>query len=370
MTSIERRELRYQRRKAKREETKKRVTSNYNDFDAIFTYDHLYHSYRLCRKNVRWKSSIQKYIANAILNIYDSYCQLHDGTYKSSGFYEFDIIERGKPRHIRSVDVNERIVQRCLCDYSLTPILSRGFIYDNGASIRNKGYSFAVRRINRHMQWHIRKHGNKGYILLFDFSNYFDSIQHKLLFDILEKEYTDERTLNLIKHFIDMFGKCGLGLGSQVSQILALAAGNQLDHFIKEKLRIKCYGRYMDDGYLIHENKEYLLECLEKIQKKCEEIGLNLNAKKTVIVPIKRNFMWLKIRYRVTESGHIIKRVWKNSVVRMRRKLKRLKRKLERGEVNIRDITQSYKSWKSHTSGLHIYRTMVKMDTLFDSLFE
>lgn len=173
MTSEERKELRYQRRKQRRLDAKNRQCRQYDDFEKVFTYDHLRDAYRMCRRNVRWKSSTQRYIANAPLNIYNTYVQLHDGTFRSNGFYEFDLYERGKARHIRSVSVNERIVQRCLCDFSLVPMMRRTFIYDNGASLQNKGYSFAVKRIDRHIRWHYRHYGNNGYVLLFDFSSYF-----------------------------------------------------------------------------------------------------------------------------------------------------------------------------------------------------
>ncbi len=369
MTSSERHEVRYQRRKAKREQKKRNHNRNYDCFDKVFTYRHLYHAYRLCRRNVRWKASVQKYIANASLQICAAYRELHNGTFKSHGFYEFDLFERGKARHIRSIDMYERVVQRCTCDYSMIPILTRTFIYDNGASMKHKGYGFAVKRFRRHLQWHVHKHGNKGYVLLFDFSSYFDNIPHELLFRILEKEYTDERTLKLIKHFIQCFGDKGIGLGSQVSQVLALAAANELDHFIKEKLHIKCYGRYMDDGYLIHKSKEYLEECLRLIQQKCEELGLKLSLKKTKIVPICRDFMWLKVRYRVTESGHTVKRVWRKSVVRMRRKMKKLKKKYEQGIITLFDVKQSYQSWQAHVAGLHMYKTMKRLDELYYNLF-
>ena len=369
MTSKERREGRYLRRKAKREERKRRYNKPFDDYKTVYTYKHLYKSYRLCRKGVRWKASVQKYVANASLNITMTYQELMNHTFRSHGFYEFDLFERGKARHIRSVDMYERVVQRCTCDFSLIPILSRTFIHDNGASMHNKGYSFAVNRFDRHLQWHIHHHGNQGYILLFDFSSYFDNIPHKLLFDILDSVYQDDYTKNLVKHFIQMFGDKGIGLGSQVSQVLALAAANRLDHYIKEVLRIKCYGRYMDDGYLIHESKEYLTECLKKIQDKCNELGLKLSLKKTHIVPIRKGFMWLKIRYYVTDSGHIVKRVWKKSVVRMRRKLKRLKRKLNKGFITLFDIEQSYQAWKSHTSGIQMYKTMKSIDCLYQNLF-
>lgn len=369
MTSEERREARYQRRKQKRLESKDRQRKPYDDFEKVFSYDNLFHAYRMCRKNVRWKSSTQRYIANAPLNVYTTYTKLHNGTFESDGFYEFDLFERGKARHIRSVSIQERVVQRCLCDFSLVPMMRRTFIYDNGASLTYKGYAFAVRRIDRHIRWHYRHYGNSGYVLLFDFSSYFDSISHELLEKIIRKEYTDERLIDLLMHFIKMFGDEGLGLGSQISQVLALAAANELDHFIKEDLGIKCYGRYMDDGYLIHHDKVYLQECMERIHQKCKELGLKLNIKKTRIVPIRRDFQWLKIMFRLTESGYIVKRIWHKSVVRMRRKMKKLKRKMEAGLLEQSDIRASYESWKSHTKGLDVYKTMRSMDELYNSLF-
>lgn len=369
MTSEERKELRYQRRKQRRLDAKNRQCRQYDDFEKVFTYDHLRDAYRMCRRNVRWKSSTQRYIANAPLNIYNTYVQLHDGTFRSNGFYEFDLYERGKARHIRSVSVNERVVQRCLCDFSLVPMMRRTFIYDNGASLQNKGYSFAVKRIDRHIRWHYRHYGNNGYVLLFDFSSYFDSISHEVLEQIIRSEYTDERLIKLLLHFIGMFGDEGLGLGSQISQVLALATANRLDHYIKEDLGIHCYGRYMDDGYLIHQSKAYLQECLLKIRKKCEELGLKLNLKKTRIIPVRRDFQWLKIMFRLTESGYIVKRIWHKSVVRMRRKMKKLKRKMEAGILLMADVIASYESWKSHVKGLDVYKTLSSMDALYNSLF-
>lgn len=369
MTSEERREARYQRRKQKRLESKDRQRKPYDDFEKVFSYDNLFRAYRMCRKNVRWKSSTQRYIANAPLNVYTAYTKLHNGTFESDGFYEFDLFERGKARHIRSVSIQERVVQRCLCDFSLVPMMRRTFIYDNGASLTYKGYAFAVRRIDRHIRWHYRHYGNNGYVLLFDFSSYFDSISHELLEKIIRKEYTDERLIDLLMHFIKMFGDEGLGLGSQISQVLALAAANELDHFIKEDLGIKCYGRYMDDGYLIHHDKAYLQECMKRIHQKCNELGLKLNIKKTRIVPIRRDFQWLKIMFRLTESGYIVKRIWHKSVVRMRRKMKKLKRKMDAGLLEQSDIRASYESWKSHTIGLDVYHTMRSMDELYNSLF-
>lgn len=312
-----------------------------DSFEKVFTFDHLYRAYRESRKGVAWKASTQRYISDALLNIERTRQALLNGTFKSGGFYEFDLVERGKPRHIRSVSFNERVVQRCLCDYSLVPVLSRTFIYDNGASMVRKGYSFAVRRIVAHLRRHFRKYGTEGYVLLFDFSKFFDRVSHRLIDTILTKEFTNERIIRLTRYFVDAFGAEGLGLGSQVSQILALSSANRLDHFIKEKLRIHGYGRYMDDGYLIHPDKRYLKYCLKRIRMLCDELGIVLNEKKTQIVKLSHGFSFLKVRFYLLSTGKIIRKLHPQSVTHIRRRLKKLRRFVENGILGLNDLRAS-----------------------------
>lgn len=368
MNSNERKELRFQKRKENRMNKKKRY-SECDDFEQVFSYKHLYHSYQMCRRGVAWKPSVQRYITQAPLNVYQTYEKLMDGKFKTDGFMEFDIIERGKKRHIKSVTMNERVVQKCLCDYALVPVLTRTFIYDNGASIKNKGYTFTINRLCRHLREHYRKYGTDGYILIFDFSKFFDNVSHELVKDILRKEFTDDRIINLTEHFIDAFGNVGLGLGSQVSQILALASANRLDHYIKEVCRIKGYGRYMDDGYLIHHDKNYLKKCLERIKQICKELGIKLNPKKTQIVKLSHGFTFLKVRFYILPGGKLIRKIYRLSVTKMRRKLKILKQKVGEGTVNPEDVYASWQSWKAYASNFNAWQTIENMQTLYNTLF-
>lgn len=339
------------------------------DFEKVFSYTHLWESYKKCRNGVNWKASTHKFTANAPLYVFRLYIALMTGRFKSPGFYEFDIIERGKPRHIKSVRIEERVVQRCLCDYCIVPVLSRSFIYDNGATLKNKGYDFAIGRVHVHLQQHIREHSSKGYVLLFDFSKFFDNISHEEIKSVLREKFRDQRILRLVFHFIDAFGDKGLGLGSQISQVLALAAGNKLDHFIKEQLHVKHYVRYVDDSWLLHESKEFLQWCLERIKEKCNEYGLILNEKKTHIVKLERGFTFLKVKHFVTETGKIIRKISAESVTRERRKLKKLKKRLDCNLLTFNDIKQSYRSWNGHASRFNSYKTRKSMEDLFTDLF-
>ena len=370
MTSEERREARYRRRVEKRYRAKVQKTAGADDYAKVFSYPHLYQAYKCCRRNVSWKASVQRYITQAPLNVLHTYNRLMAGKYKTPGFYEFDLYERGKHRHIRSTVIGERVVQRCLCDYAIVPMLSRTFIHDNGASMEKKGYDFAIRRLTQHLQEHYRKHGREGYILLFDFTKFFDNVSHALVKGILRQQFTDQRILQLSEHFIDAFGEVGLGLGSQISQVMALASANRLDHYAKEMLRIRAYGRYMDDGYLIHPSKERLQRCMRIIGKVCTILGIKLNPHKTQIVKLSHGFTWLKVRFFLTETGKVVKKIYKRSVTKMRQKLKKFHRRWLEGKMEFEDVRQSCFSWvDGYAAKFDAYHTRQNMVKLFDQLF-
>lgn len=369
MTSKERKEGRYQRRVAKRLKKKFDKLRYSNDYDSVFSYENLYKAYKHCRKGVAWKTSVQKYITQAPLEVYKTYLQLQAGRYKSPGFYEFDLYERGKRRHIQSTSIRERVVQNCLCDNCLIPALQPSFIYDNGASMKNKGYTFAINRITEALRKHYRRYGQKGYVLVFDFSKFFDHVSHRLVKMSIAKKITDERLKQISSHFIDAFGDIGLGLGSQISQVLALASANRLDHFVKEMCKIKGYARYMDDGYLISPSKDELKRCLKAIKGICDELEIKLNKKKTQIVKLSHGFTWLKVRFFLTKTGKVIRKIYKRSVVKQRQKLKKLRKKLDKGLLDFQDICNSFQSWKAYASNFNAYFTVKNMEALFRQLF-
>lgn len=369
MNSAERHEVRYQRRKAKRIEKRKITQEKYGVFEKVFSFDNLYDSYKKCCKGVNWKTSTQTYKANALLNVYKTWKDLMNESYRSKGFIEFDITERGKPRHIKSVHISERVVQKCFCDYSLTPLLKRYFIYDNGASIKHKGIDFAMNRLNCFLEKSYREYGNKGYALVFDFSKYFENIEHDILLNTLRDKITDTRLYNLLTMFIKNFGEKGLGLGSQVSQINAIMHPNYLDHYIKEQLGIKYYCRYMDDGVLVHPSKVYLQYCLKKITEICTELGIKLNTKKTQIVKLSRGINFLKTHFILTKTGKIVRKPYRKNITLMRRKLKTFKRWVDEGKMTFEDVMTSWCSWRGHQLKFNSYWARQRIHDLYVRLF-
>jgi hypothetical protein len=308
-----------------------------------------------------------------MVNISNTLNQLRAGMDISKGFVEFDLFERGKTRHIRSVHISERVVQKCLCDQVLVPVLSRSLIYDNGASLKNKGVHFSIRRMITHISKYYRTNGrsNKGYALSIDFSRFFDSIRHDVLLKKISEYITDPQLFKLIKDFVTVFGdNVSLGLGSQVSQICAISYPSILDHYIKEKLRIKYYGRYMDDLYLIHQDKNYLKYCLREIVRICGDIGIKVNLKKTRISSLENGFVFLKGRYSLAENGRVIRLPCRASTTRMKRKLHKFRSLAEKQRITSADIYRAYQSWRNtFRRRFDAYFRVKSMDDLYSRLF-
>lgn len=160
-----------------------------------------------------------------------------------------------------------------------------------------------------------------------------------------------------------------VGIGSQISQISGVYYPTRIDNYCKIVKGMKYYGRYMDDIYIIHEDKEYLKGLLNDIQGICDELGLFINPKKTQIVKLSHGFTFLKIKYNLTETGKVQERISKDSVTRMRRKLKKFRKLMDAGEMSFDDVRCAYASWKGGVSHYDSYNVVKSMDKLFDELF-
>lgn len=368
MTSEERHKVREARRRAKRAAKRAEVLKEYS-FEKVISSASLVKAANLSKRGVNWKASVQRYHINLLRNTWNLHNKLLRGESVVQGFICFDLLERGKLRHIRSVHFKERVVQRSLCDNALVPVLSRGLIYDNGASIKGKGIHFAMFRCRDHLREYYRKHGsNRGWVLQVDFKGYFDNIEHGPTRAMLEKHFDDPRLLDLTWGFIKSFGEKSLGIGSQVSQILAVAYCSEIDHYTREVLGLNLSARYNDDSYFIHESREYLEQCLADLTEKWEALGIQINRKKTQIIPL-RKFTFLKVRFETTDTGKVIMRPCRKSNTKQRQKLKAFRRAVDAGTMALEDVRASYESWRGYNRHMDGYLSIMRMDRLYFDLF-
>lgn len=343
------------------------------DLEELFTLENLNEAFYESAKISYWKDSTQRYRANLLPSNVKLQDDLLNGTYKVSPTVNFQINERGKIRNIEAPAVRDRIAQKVVCKKILVPQLSKYFIYDNYASIKNRGTSFARQRLNILLQRYMRRYGDSGYILKVDIKKFFESIDHATLEQMLLcKLKVSEPVMALIFYCIDTSSKTdkGLNLGAEIPQVLAIFYLSELDNYIKSVKGIKYYGRYMDDMFIISNSKEELKELLTDIKLQLARLKLEVNDKKTIITTLHHGFTFMQIKYNVVD-GKIIKRPARSKIVRERRRLKKYKKLYDRGLMPELDIRNCYKSWRN---GLvkdcnACYKTVWAMDRLYDELF-
>ncbi len=372
-------------------------------FDKFSSADTLYRSFYLAKKDSQWKGSVQSFERYIFLNILRLQRELRSGTYHQLPNSTFMIHERGKPRLIKAQHIRDRVVQRALCDEVLNPLLEPSLIYDNGASIAGKGITFTRNRLQCHLEKFFRKHGANGYILKIDFSKFFDNIDHELALKAIAKRIDDPQIMAIVEHIVDSFkidisnltegeakalenkpfdslkheepkeGKRylrrGMGIGAQVSQTIGIFYPTPVDFYCKVKRQCKYYGRYMDDIYIIHEDKEFLEDVLKGILEVAKELRLFVNPKKTTITPLSRGFTFMKVRYSYTETGHIVKRLTAEAFTRERRRLKTYRRLLDAGRVTRRDVANFYQSFRGAAKRFDSHRSLRNLDRLYNELF-
>lgn len=370
MTNKERRDARYKRRKEKRLMKRLEMEKLLCDFDKAISIEELEKSFYKCKKGVSWKRSVQNFEMQLFQNISELHKKMKNGEDISKGYVEFELFERGKRRRIQACHISERVVQKSYSENCLSEILNRTLIKNNCASQKGKGTSKALQYFEEDLQKYYKRFGRNFYIIQGDFSNYFASIPHDKLINELDKYFQDERVRNYYRRIIGTFyenGECiGLGLGCQPCQNFAIFYPNKLDHYMEQ---FGSCGRFNDDFYLIVETKEKAKEVLVGIQNVVNDLGLKLNNKKTQIIKATHTITYLKTRFNLLENGKILKRPYRKNITRQRRKLKKLKNKLDRGGIEFADIRQSYVSWKGSLKGKKCYKTIQSMDELFNKLF-
>lgn len=275
-------------REERRKEREREALLRCIDYELVTDPRSLFQASIECERGVIWKRPAQHFI-------------LH---------------ERGKARLISAVQFRDRVVQKSLCENSLVPLLSRGLIYDNSATLKGKGTEFARLRFAKHLRRAWGRWGSAGYLVHYDFASYFASIDQRRAMGRLERKLMGlcrsdgevlaaRRILWLARQFVYEEER-GLGLGNQTSQIIAVEYANPIDHMICEVLRLGLSGRYMDDGYAFCPDAESARVALGAIEAKANTLGLTLHSRKCGIEPAQHVHVFLKYRYQIdSRSGEV-----------------------------------------------------------------
>ena len=370
----------------------------------IFDGNLLYESFLRAKQGSEWKPQVQRFEMNYLIELSNLQKELESGDYTFQSSTEFTLHERGKERRITGEQIKDRVSKHALCDEILTPAVRKYLIYDNGASVKGRGIDFTRKRLLVHLRKYYQTyHTNDGYILLIDFSKYYDNIRHDRLMEQFEKYIKDERALDFLRKVIDRskvdvsymsdeeYAGCmdklfntleyqevdkslltgekymhkHLNIGDQVAQIAGIIYPIPIDNYVKIVKGVKFYGRYMDDSYAIHESKEFLEELLQGIIAIAKDLGITVNTRKTRICKLSSMWRFLQVQYSLTDTGRVIQKINPKRLTTMRRKMKKLVHILPEKEFD-----DWFNSWFQNHYRIMSKRQRENMNTLHKQLKE
>lgn len=252
-------------------------------YQKIISIEHLFQSWDEFKKGKRVKLDVQRFEVNLENNLFKLHQELENKTYKHSSYTAFNIYDP-KFRHIHKALVKDRIIHHAIVSI-IEPIFDKSFIYDSYSCRENKGTHRAVRKLEYFIRKVSRNYSGKCFVLKLDIKKFFASVDQKILLDLISQKVEDQDLLWLIENILSSFSKgIGIPIGNLTSQIFANIYLNELDQFIKHKLKIKFYLRYCDDFVILEKKRETLEDLIPEIEKFLKEsLKLALHEQKIII---------------------------------------------------------------------------------------
>ena len=301
-----------------------------NIYGRIISFENLLASFYEFRRGKRYKEDVPEFEYNLERCLFQLIRELKKFVYEPLAPKVFRVYEP-KPRFIQAACVRDRIVHHALVRV-INPLFEPGFIYDSYACRKGKGTLNAVKRLEDFWVRESRNYSRKIYFLKADIRKYFDSIDHNILLEIIRRKIDCPRTIWLIKKILKRQAvDCkvikieegrGLPIGNLTSQLFANIYLNDLDQFVKHKLKVKFYMRYVDDFIMVSENRQYLASLIGPIEDFLRQsLKLDLH-------PVKRKIF--SSRAGLDFLGYFIRRYYKmirfGNVKRFLRRMEKYKK--------------------------------------------
>lgn len=260
------------------------------DKEASLTIDAVFDAYFDCRKSKRNSINQLRFEAELEHNLVDLYDDLASGNYQIGRSITF-IITHPKIREVWASDFRDRVVHHVIYN-AIFDRFYRRFVRDNYACIPGRGTHDGLRRVTGFARSITHSWSRPAYFLRADVANFFNSIDRHILIDIAERRIHEDWLRKLIRQVMlhdprsnfvkksparlfaqvpphkSLFnageGK-GFPIGNLTSQFFANVYMDEVDQYVKHRLKARYYGRYVDDFVLFHEDPNVLNEWYEQI---------------------------------------------------------------------------------------------------------
>lgn len=259
-------------------------------FEKIVSLENLFSAWNKFKSDKGKKKDVQRFEWELEQNIFQLHRELRTRTYKHHNYSSF-FIRDPKQRHIHKAEVRDRILHHAIFRI-INPIFEETFIAKSFSCRVGKGTHKGIIALEKMIRKESKNYSKCCYILKCDVSKFFDTIDHRILMNILKKRIKDKNALWLLREVIesfsssksDIFNIKGVPIGNLTSQIFANIYMNELDQYIKQGLKIKHYARYTDDFVIVSEYPKHLHCVLSSIKVFLREhLALELHPKKVTI---------------------------------------------------------------------------------------
>ncbi|MEK6887539.1 MAG: reverse transcriptase domain-containing protein [Candidatus Aenigmatarchaeota archaeon] len=325
-------------------------------------------AYKKARKGKGSKWYVKEFNKDLEKNLLQLQKELLNMTYEPKPLKQFTIKDP-KTRVISASNFRDRVVHHALCNM-IEPIFEKAFIWDSYANRKGKGTHAALKRFDLFKR-KISRNGKQlpdaddknhvyGYVLKADVRHYFDSVDHEIMIHVINRRIKDERILWLIRKILDnhnckIHGK-GMPIGNLTSQFFANVYLNELDYFVKHKLRAKYYIRYVDDFVILSRSKTQLESYKSEINEFLKSIKLELHPQKSNIIPLRSGVNFLG--FRVFYKHRLLK---KSNIRQIKQRLEYFQQLYKDGVLEKSDILTSLEGWNAYAIHANTYKLRKQM---------
>ena len=333
-------------------------------FQRLISPENLEIAYWNARKNKTANPVVMEFEKHWRLHLAVLHKELRNRTYAPFALKKF-ILRDPKTRTICVSNFRDRVVHHALINI-IQPIFEPRFIHDSYASRKGRGTLSALKRFDLFL----RKASGNGKLVLgaqnanvvrcfalkADIKHYFQTVDHDILLSIIKKYVKDEGIIWLVRTILsnnptDSEYK-GMPLGNWTSQFFANIYLNELDQFVKHKLKARYYIRYVDDFVILDKTKAVLQDYKEQINVFLKTLKLELHPDKCDIIPLCKGvgFLGFKVfyHYKLVRQRNLRKIINKTSV---------LIGEYKQGSTDatkVLDVLQSWNAYAMHGNTFHL----------------
>lgn len=340
-----------------------------NLYPEIYSTNNIVLAYKKARKGKTKKNYVKKFEENFHYNIKTLHLELKNKEYAPKPLKSF-ILRDPKTRKISKSHFRDRIVHHALCNI-LEPLFDTTFIYDSCANRKEKGSLFAIKRLNKFQNKVTNNKKFEAFCFKADIKHYFREVDLEILIKIIKRKICDKNVVWLIERILNNYSNPlremgmieykGMPLGNLTSQFFANVYLNELDYFVKHKLKAKYYIRYVDDFVILHSSKSQLEIWRENIGKFLNKnLKIELHPEKSKIVSLSRGIDFVGFR-----NFYHYKLLRKRNIKSIENKIKSFKS----NRIDKEKMLEIFQGWNAYVKWANTFKLRRNIANKISNLF-